>query len=243
MDMIGKILVISDNGGHHFVNDARESWRMHGYEVDDLKFEEVINSKLLDDYFLIIFTMDEYNNCLFNEYGKIIREKTSSPLVFSPYGNTTTEEKIALLNSVADEVIGPPTDMDLAIANCIALIRHYISSNKDDADLSSSLILDEKILLDVNRYIVQVDGKEIELRKKECDILFYLMRHKYMVMTYEQIFESVWGEEFIYTNKDVLWNQILNLRNKLQWSPNLPKYIITKRGVGYSFAPHYLSKE
>lgn len=241
--MIGKILFISDNNGHHFVDDARKSWREHGYDIEDIDFEDIINSPSLDEYFLISLIMDEHNNRLFNEYGKTLRQRTTRPIVFFPYGNTSSDEKIALLNSVADEVIGLPTDVDVAIANCIALVRHYTNSSADDNYKSPTLLLDDKILLDVNRYIVHVNGREIGLRKKECDILFYLMKHKYIIMTYEQIFEAVWGKEYVDNSKNILWNQIRNLRHKIQYCSNLPEYIVTKRGVGYSFAPHYILKK
>jgi len=80
---------------------------------------------------------------------------------------------------------------------------------------------------------------EIELVKKEFDLLCLLVRNHGIVLTYDQIFERVWGEEYIGGGKDIVWNQIRRVRDKIQVDPALPHFIKTVHGVGYSFDPRY----
>lgn len=236
--MIGKILIISDEGGYIFAGDTKEEWHSHGYEVDNKSFAEVMKYDNVDEYFLIAFINDNKHNQLFHEYSKILRSKTSVPIVFFPYGENSVSEEIAFLHYPADEVINLPTNIELAVANCIALIRRN-SEEDSHANPPMTVHVDEKILLDASRYVVQVDGREIKLRRKEFEILHYLMQHRCMIMTYNQIFKAIWGYEYIDSDKKTLWNQMYILRNKLQWHSGLPEFIYTKHGVGYSFAPHY----
>ena len=103
--------------------------------------------------------------------------------------------------------------------------------------IKHTLYADYRIFLDIGRYSAIVDGREIELHKKEFLILRLLMEHRGHILTYEQIYSEVWGYEYSDSPGDMLWAHIKNLRRKLQWTPDLPQYIRTKRGVGYSFSP------
>ncbi len=63
---------------------------------------------------------------------------------------------------------------------------------------------------------VFVGDTEIILKKKEFDILYYLAINKNKILTFKQIISKVWGEEYYTGNHRAVWNQISNLRKKLQ---------------------------
>lgn len=233
--MIGKILTISDADGQAYVDDAREAWRSHGFLLVDMSIETVLVTRDFDDYQLIAITMSQSHSALYLKNTKTLRSMTNIPIVIFPI----EDAKIQAIFSVregADQVIALPADMEWAIANCLALIRRFPASNTAPP---LTLYVDYKLFLNVGRYSVNVDGREIELHKKEFDVLRYLMEHRGYVCTYSQIYTTVWGFDYHDSSNELLWSQIKNLRRRLQWKPELPEYIKTKRGVGYSFSPFF----
>lgn len=80
------------------------------------------------------------------------------------------------------------------------------------------------------------DRQEIQLTAKEYEILLLLVANKGHVLTYNQIYEKVWGDCSSGTENNTIGFHICNLREKLyQASPNTPFTIRSVREVGYCF--------
>ena len=78
------------------------------------------------------------------------------------------------------------------------------------------------------------DRQEIHLTAKEYDLLCLLVANKGRVLTYEQIYQKVWGEEALGRESNAVGCHIRNLREKLfQASPDTPLNIKCVREVGY----------
>ena len=78
------------------------------------------------------------------------------------------------------------------------------------------------------------DRREINLTAKEYDLLYLLVYNQGRVLTYEQIYQKVWGEEPFGKESNAIGCHIRNLREKLfQASPNTPFNIKCVREVGY----------
>lgn len=77
-------------------------------------------------------------------------------------------------------------------------------------------------------------GQEIYLTAKEFDLLHFLMLHKGQVFTKEQLYDNVWGYDYVSDAKN-LTGFIRKLRMKIEPDPQSPKYILTVWGVGYKF--------
>lgn len=84
------------------------------------------------------------------------------------------------------------------------------------------------------RTFTSEDGNIIYLTAKEFDLLHFLMLHKGQVFTKEQLYENVWGYDYISDAKN-LTGFIRKLRIKIEPDPQSPKYILTVWGVGYKF--------
>ena len=78
-------------------------------------------------------------------------------------------------------------------------------------------------------------GKPIALSVREFDILSYLAAEPGRVVSREELMEKVWGFEY-YGDLRAVDVAIRRLREKIEDEPAQPKYIITKRGLGYYFA-------
>ena len=80
------------------------------------------------------------------------------------------------------------------------------------------------------------DRQEIQLTTKEYEILLLLVAHKGHVLTYNQIYEKVWGDCPSGSENNTIGFHICNLREKLyQAAPNAPFTIRSVREVGYCF--------
>lgn len=235
--MIGKILTISDASGQVYVENARDAWRKHGFLLVDRDMETVLKERNFDGFYLISLSMEQANFELYHGYIKLLRSLTNLPIMVFPVVAGLNSSVPFPIYGGADQTIALPTDMEWAIANCLALIRHHVADSSMPAK-PLTVYVDYMIFLDVGRYSANVDGREIDLDKKEFEILRYLMEHRGIIMTYSQIFRAIWGEEYADSANYVLRNHIKNIRAKIQWHKDLPDYIRTKRGVGYSFDPH-----
>ena len=92
-----------------------------------------------------------------------------------------------------------------------------------------------KLQIDMNRYEVRKDGQPLDLTLREFELLKYLATRDDKVFSREQLLEDVWGYEY-YGDIRTVDVTVRRLREKLEDDPSDPKYIITKRGIGYYFS-------
>ena len=88
------------------------------------------------------------------------------------------------------------------------------------------------LVIDNERHECTLYGKPIALTPIEFKILWTLCENDGKVVSSEQLFETVWGEEYLDSNNTVMVH-IRRLREKLGERPRNPKYIKTVWGVGY----------
>ncbi len=87
-----------------------------------------------------------------------------------------------------------------------------------------------------DKHKIYRDRREIYLTAKEFDLLCLLVANKGRVLTYEQIYQKVWGEEPLGNENNAVGCHIRNLREKLyEASPEAPFTIRCVREVGYTF--------
>lgn len=143
----------------------------------------------------------------------------------------TTQIKIDLLQSGADDYITKPFDLDEVVARVEANLRRtqQISSTKN-------IILKYKdIKLNRSTKQVFINNNEITLTATEIKILELLLSQPQKVYSKANLFESIWNEE--YTVDDNTLNvHISRLRQKLKKANEKEEYIETLWGLGYRLA-------
>jgi two-component system copper resistance phosphate regulon response regulator CusR len=134
------------------------------------------------------------------------------------------QDKIVTLDAGADDYMTKPFHLAELTARIRALMRRGLEP------LPNALVAGE-LEVDVARRSVRRSGREVTLRRKEFDVLEYLMRNQGRPVTREMILEHVWGgEDAIWTNAvDV---HVKYLRDKVD-RPFATKLIKTVHGVGY----------
>lgn len=166
------------------------------------------------------------------EVCKRIREVSEVPILML----TAKEEeadKVLGLELGADDYITKPFGMRELLARIKANLRRtdvMDSKAEEPADVQTF----GKLEIDMNRYEVRKEGALLDLTLREFELLKYLATHDDKVFSREQLLEDVWGYEY-YGDIRTVDVTVRRLREKLEDDPSDPKYIITKRGIGYYF--------
>ena len=134
---------------------------------------------------------------------------------------------ISALESGGDDFITKPIKPKVLTTRVKALLRRHkgLSATKESSDIKKFGDLE----IDNERLVVIVDGKEIQLAKKEFELLDLLTTKPGKVYKRAKIMKKVWGESIIVGDR-TLDVHIRKIREKIG-----SKYITTMKGVGYRF--------
>src|SRR5690625_1595090 len=107
--------------------------------------------------------------------------------------------------------------------------RQQVDSEEFAAE---SVLRTSRIVMDVDRHRVEVDGEPASFPLREFELLEVLLRNAGRVMTRAQLIDRVWGADYVGDTK-TLDVHIKRLRAKIEPDPGNPTTIITVRGLGY----------
>ena len=143
-------------------------------------------------------------------------------------------DKVFGLEAGADDYITKPFSMRELMARVKANIR------RRDLDYGvrpkGELLQAGALTVDPASFTVTRSGQPVELTQKEFDLLLYLIRERGHVFTREDLMQKVWNYEYFGDMRTVDVT-VRRLREKIENDPGKPEFILTKRGVGYYFAP------
>jgi len=162
-----------------------------------------------------------------------IRESFNTPIIML----TAKEEevdKVLGLELGADDYITKPFGMRELLARVKANIRRVDIDNLDTTSVKSVQIESGNLTIDLERYEVKKDEDVIELTLREYELLKFLATQENQIFTREQLLKDVWGYEYFGDIRTVDVT-IRRLREKIEDDSSSPKFIMTKRGVGYYF--------
>lgn len=140
-------------------------------------------------------------------------------------------DRIKGLELGADDYLVKPFGYKEIEAHVRAMLRRV---QLDKGKIASSRIVVGDIVLDLQAHTVSKGGLEIPMRQKEFEILALLMSNLGSVVTREQLFDEVWGTDWLGDTR-TLDVHISWLRAKLEDDASNPLYLQTVRGVGYRF--------
>ncbi|PIH04323.1 response regulator transcription factor [Clostridium combesii] len=159
---------------------------------------------------------------------KRIRKLTNIPIIFLT-AKDSQQDKIKGFISGCDDYITKPFDLvELSLRVSAILKRVSTSAAEENKDI----IKVKDLELNLKEHTLYKEKNEIKLTPKEFDILFLLARNKGRIFPSSEIYERVWGQEFL-ENDNSLLTHIRNLREKLSDTVKNSKYIKTVWGVGY----------
>ena len=165
------------------------------------------------------------------EVCRIIRREMTTPiLILTARGQEI--DKVSGLELGADDYMTKPFSIRELLARVRALIRR---TDMDTAPGDQVRVLSiGGLTMNLEARTAQIDGKPVELKPKEYDLLMFLAGHPGRAYTRNQLLDQVWGLNYFgdYRTVDV---HIRWLREKIETEPGSPRRIITVRGTGYRF--------
>lgn len=228
-----KVLIIEDE--QPIVEILKFNLEKEGYEVDyatdglsglEKAREEECDLILLD---VMLPGMDGFEVC------RRVREKSMVPIIML----TAREEevdKVLGLELGADDYMTKPFSIRELTARVKANLRRTVNEAPLGADKKkgANIITSGELTINTERYEVQKRGKVIEITLREFELLKFLAMQPEKIFTRENLLENVWGYEY-YGDVRTVDVTVRRLREKIEDDPGMPRYIVTKRGVGYYF--------
>ena len=219
-----KILLVDDE------KDVREflSYNLlkEGYQVETAKdgTEAIKVAKQFEPHLIILDVMmpgmDGIEAC--NTLREIPKFRNTIIVFLTARGEDYSQ--IAGFDAGADDYITKPIKPKVLMSRVKALLRRH----KEEMETAKRSEFDD-FIIDKERYVVIIDGKEVSLPRKEFELLDLLTSKPNKVFTRQEIFSKVWGDSVIVGDRTIDVH-IRKIREKL----NLES-IKTVKGVGYKF--------
>lgn len=224
---MGKILVSDDD--KNICELLRLYLEKEGYEVsvanDGTQAIAKFNAESPDMVLLDIMMpgLDGWQVC------REIRKKSNCPIIMIT-AKGETFDKVLGLELGADDYVVKPFDTKEIVARIKAVMRRT-GKNTSEGDVKE--VRYDKLVVNMTKYELKVDGKIVDTPPKELELLYHLASNPNRVYTRDQLLDEVWGFEY-YGDSRTVDVHIKRLREKLegvsdQWS------LKTVWGVGYKF--------
>lgn len=225
-----KILIVEDDEDIRMVEEAYlQSAGFQTETVTDGGQVEAMLDKASFDLILLDLMLpgkSGYDIC------KDIRDKIDIPILMVT-ARTESIDKIRGLGLGADDYIAKPFDPAELVARVHANLRQYerlAKRNLPDDEEDEICIKDLRI--QVNNWKVYKGEKEIRFPNREFELLKFLAMNPNIVFSKEQLFEKIWGYDYIGDSATVMVH-INRIRDKIEDDSKNPKILETVWGAGY----------
>ena len=223
----GKILVVDDDKNIcellrlylekegfnvSIANDGEEALLRFAADTPDLVLLDVMMPKL-----------DGWQVC------REIRKKSECPIIMIT-AKGETFDKVLGLELGADDYVVKPFDSKEIVARIKAVLRRTVKMMPESNEKEVSY---DKLVVNMTKYELKVDGKVVEAPPKELELLFHLASNPNRVYTRDQLLDEVWGFEY-YGDSRTVDVHVKRLREKLEGVSN-QWALKTVWGVGYKF--------
>ena len=233
--MAGKqVLVIEDDST--LLDVLKYNLKKEGYEVitaaDGVEGLELARRKKPDLIILDLMlpSLDGLEIC------RILRKDMIVPILML----TARVEEIDIILGLemgADDYMTKPFSMRELLARVRAMLRRAEMQEQDAAKgetPGTQIIQAGDLEIDIARHVVKNRGLPVELNPKEFDLLVFLARNPEQVFNRDTLLTRIWGYDYTGDTRTVDVH-IRWLRQKIEDNPEMPRHLITVRGVGYKF--------
>lgn len=165
------------------------------------------------------------------EICKIIREHHNYPVIMLTAKGEEIDKITGLTLGADDYMTKPFLPLEL-VARVKAQLRRYKRYNLG-GDPEDDFIIHGGLVLNIETHECTINEKPLALTPTEFSILRILLQNKGKVVSAEELFHGIWGEEYFSKQNNTITVHIRHLREKMGDSFDQPKYIKTVWGVGY----------
>jgi len=172
--------------------------------------------------------MDGFEVC------KKVREKSSVPIIMLTAREEEVDKVLGLELGADDYMTKPFSVRELTARVKANLRRMNIDKTSSNSADKGKIITSGDLVINMERYEVKKRDQVVEITLREFELLKFLALQPEKIFTRENLLENVWGYEY-YGDVRTVDVTVRRLREKIEDDPGMPRYIITKRGVGYYF--------
>jgi two-component system response regulator VicR len=226
-----RILVVDDE--RNIVTAIAYNLKKEGFDViAGYDGEQGLNLAMSEKPDLILLDimmpkMDGYEVC------RRIRKVSQTPIIMLT-ARAEEADKVMGLDLGADDYVTKPFGTRELMSRIKAQLRKTVPHEGVKRDTKNNYAAAD-LIIDFNmQEIRRANGVTVPLTPREFELTKFLATQHNEVFTREQLLEKVWGYEYFGDVRTVDVT-IRRLRSKLEEEPERPRYIMTKRGVGYYF--------
>ena len=164
-----------------------------------------------------------------------LRQRSQVPVLILTAREEETD-KVLGLELGADDYITKPFSMRELLARVKANIRRMsmVPAGKGAAASANRMELG-RVTVDTDQMAVLKDGQPLQLSQREYDLIRFLAAQPGKVFSREALMEHVWDYEGYVGDVRAVDVAVRRLREKIEDDPASPKFVVTKRGMGYYF--------
>lgn len=197
-----------------------------GYKVDiAFNAEEALRLDLSRYQLLLLdVMMGEISGLRLAQIVRANPETAATPIIFVTAVDSV-DRMVEGLNLGADDYITKPYSLKNVVARVRSVLRRTYQ-RPTDAKPASGLVVDQ------NLKRCRIDGANIDLSKREFELLSFLYEHPGKIYSREELLNKVWPHEVVVLDRTIDVN-ITRLRHKLGRFGNC---LITRKGYGYGYS-------
>jgi two-component system alkaline phosphatase synthesis response regulator PhoP len=224
-----RVLIVEDEPG--LVLALADCLSGEGYRVDSATDGETGLTRAASEIFNIIILdvmLPRRNG--FDVCRDLRQKGVNTPvLMLTAKGQMT--DKVVGLKIGADDYLTKPFDMPELLARIEALLRRVPAA---PVGISSEIYRFGEITVDFRRTEARRSDELLDLSAREFKLLQYLIEHRGVTISRDDLLDEVWGYDAMPTTRtvDVHMGQ---LRQKIEPNPREPQFILTIYGFGYKF--------
>ncbi len=224
------ILIVEDDADISMIEEAY--LESAGYRTRIIEDGTLVNAAIQEEQFDLILLDLMLPGKSGYEICREIRDKTDIPILMVT-ARTESVDKIRGLGLGADDYIAKPFDPAELVARVNANLRQYDrihNTVKEKEEVEEIQIKDVRIL--TNSWKVYKGDREIKFPNREFEILKFMAMNPNIVFSKEQIFEKIWGYDYMSDSATVMVH-INRIREKIEDDSKNPKILETVWGAGY----------
>ena len=228
-----KILVVEDE--RNIVDILTFNLQREGYDTLEaldgaaglrLALEQDPDLILLD---LMLPKMDGFQVC------RTLREQGRATPIIMLTAREEETDKVLGLELGADDYITKPFSMRELLARVKSNIRRTEMLAKAGPQANPNRLELGRVQVDLDAMLVYKDGEGLDLTQREYELVRTLASARGQAVSRESLMEQVWNYDGYVGDVRAVDVAIRRLREKLEDDPADPKFIITRRGLGYAF--------
>lgn len=197
-----------------------------GYDVDiAYSAEEALSKDIAQhDLLLLDVMMPGLSGFELAERMKADEQMARVPIIFLT-AKDTEDDTLLGFGLGADDYVTKPFSVREVVARVRVVLNRRQSPKKEE------LLAYEGLVVDTIGKTVQVDGTAVALTRTEFDLLCLLLSHRGQVFSRQQIFDQVWPDDVVVSDRAVDVN-IARMRKKIG---RYSQYVVSRQGFGYLF--------